>query len=76
MKVYRVRVSIWDLERMVTEIGSKSECVCACVFQKTKFNFLCGHLLLKGTVFLTVPCLKVLFLRNHTASREEMNVML
>lgn len=77
----RVRVSVWDLERMVMEIGFESEWVyvslCVSVFQKTKFNFPCGHLLLKGTVFLTVSCLKVLLLRNRTeSSREEINVML
>lgn len=64
----RVRVSVWDLERMVMEIRFESEwvCVSVCLFsKKTKFNFPCGHLLLKGAIFLTVSYLGVLFLRNR-----------
>ena len=55
---YKARMTIWGLVKMVTDMASDCMyvcvCVCVCIFQKTKFNFSCDHLVLKGTIFFSL----------------------
>lgn len=72
-KAYRSWV--WDLGKIIMELWSESRSL-QCVFQKDMLNISYELLVLKNTIFLTMSCPNVLFLRNCTVSWEEMNAML